>query len=136
MDFKEEKQISLNYSSNVPEWNLALKHEAIARLSQCVSALNEVVFMILHKDCKDRLDPKNFNYGLQPDGFESAIIDAQYTLGNAAFALELLASQTPFPETMTRADAKFDASYLTNYARLKEICIRHGADFTEGKDGQ
>lgn len=84
MQNDETREICLNYAASVPEWNLALKHEAASELAKCAAELMKVSQMMLASDAADRLHPDRFDYGLAPRGYAAAISDAKYSLGAGA----------------------------------------------------
>lgn len=140
MQNDETREICLNYAASVPEWNLALKHEAASELARCAAELMKVSQMMLASDAADRLHPDRFDYGLAPRGYASAISDAKYSLGDAAFALEIVIAlaragdvfpHIGFPREgsgLRNVLAGVTAAYGTKSAWLEDLCRRHGCE--------
>lgn len=101
LEQKERRKSVLRYAVSVPEWNLALKHQAVADLSGCAQYLMSVNRMMLGSDASDRFWPDRLDSGLTPVGYAQTISDAEYSLGRAAVALEILTAladeQNVFP---------------------------------------
>lgn len=133
----ELRQAALRYAAGTPEWSLALKHRTAADLAKCASRLMAVSQMMLATDAADRLDPKRFDYGLAPNGYAAAISDAEYSLGDAAFALAVIAALADEKEVfplisagqtggLDDAMSRVQAGYNTRFGQLADLCRKHG----------
>lgn len=133
----ERQQAVLRYAASVPEWSLALKHQAAADLAKCASRLMAVSQMMLATDAADRLDPGRFDYGLAPNGYAKAISDAEYSLGDGAVALAIIAALADESEVfplisigqtggLDDAMSRVQAGYNSRFGQLAERCRMHG----------
>lgn len=133
----ERRRAALRYAADVPEWSLALKHQAAADLAKCASRLMTVSQMMLATDAADRLYPGRLDYGLAPAGYAQAISDAEYSLGTAASALEVIVALADagsvFPVVSAQqkgglndAMSSVRAAYDVGLTWLEWKCRRHG----------
>ena len=111
-DAKEKKAL-LAYIKDVPEWQRALIYEQLAVQNRTSATLGTVSARYL---LTDRLTRR--------EGMSNMISHAASALGDALAALDRLTVLCDSLPQDLRHDAEF--AYEISYARLKELCVRHG----------
>ncbi len=139
LEQNERRKAILQYAASVPEWHLALKHQAAADFARCAACLMTVSQMMLDSDARDRLEPDRLDSGLAPAGYARAISNAEYGLGRAASSLEVVTALADaadiFPLISSTQTGGLDdamgsvqAAYNTGLGWLADLCRQHGME--------
>lgn len=126
MILDEAKQRCLNYAATVPEWTLTEQLKAVRELSACASKLTDIVQALTAGMIYDRYEHPYGREGDRPD-YSRQLREAGYFIGKSVYALEVLASESPFSYARDPS-MNAESSYSTEHALLKERCRKHGME--------
>jgi len=111
----------------VPEWQRALIYEQLAVQNRTSATLGTVSARVEQGFADSKLRPDRYlltDRLTRREGMSNAISQAASALGGALAALDRLAVLCDSLPQDLQHDAEF--AYEISYARLKELCVRHG----------
>lgn len=133
---EEKKQICLNYAANVPEWQLALTLDALARLGDVSRYCGTVQKAVAGDLAWMKLHPDSEYIGTLPIDRVKACQEAARALGGALYALEIVLAQADSFSFAKDLAGGADATYNGAHVTLEEMCRKHGCSEAAYKHGQ
>ena len=131
----EKKQICLNYATNVPEWQLALTLDALARLGDASRYCGAVQKAVAGDLAWMKLHPDSEYIGTLPIDRVKSCQEAARALGGALYALEIVLAQADSFSFAKDLAGGADATYNGAHVDLEDMCRKHGCSEVVYKNG-